>query len=116
VGDPGGVVEAGVEPWAACRREVAEELGLDLPLGGLLVVDWAPGDAVWSDSLNFVFDGGVLEPGALRDVRLPADELAGWRFEPPAVVASRVRPEMARRLAAAVAARGTTYAVNGRKL
>ncbi len=98
---PGGVVEEGEEPWAGCRREVLEELGLPLPLGGLLVVDWAPAGGMWGDSLNLVFDGGVVAPEALRGVRLPPDELAAWRFAPLPVVARHVRPWMARRLAAA---------------
>src|SRR6266481_5320277 len=39
---PGGVVEAEESPHAACRREVAEELGLDRPAGQVLAVDWVP--------------------------------------------------------------------------
>jgi 8-oxo-dGTP pyrophosphatase MutT (NUDIX family) len=37
---PGGTVEAEGSPHAACRREVAEELGLDRPPGRVLAVDW----------------------------------------------------------------------------
>ncbi|WP_208865223.1 NUDIX domain-containing protein [Amycolatopsis rubida] len=37
---PGGLVEDGESPLAACRREVGEELGIDVPVGRLLVVDW----------------------------------------------------------------------------
>jgi 8-oxo-dGTP diphosphatase len=36
---PGGAVEAEESPYAACRREVAEELGLDRPPGRVLAVD-----------------------------------------------------------------------------
>jgi len=36
---PGGAVEKEESPHAACRREVAEELGLDRPPGRVLVVD-----------------------------------------------------------------------------
>jgi 8-oxo-dGTP diphosphatase len=39
---PGGAVEKEESPHAACRREVAEELGLDRPPGRVLVVDWIP--------------------------------------------------------------------------
>ena len=34
---PGGAVEKEESPYAACRREVAEELGLDRPPGRVLV-------------------------------------------------------------------------------
>lgn len=37
-----GAVEAKESPHAACRREVAEELGLDRPVGRVLAVDWVP--------------------------------------------------------------------------
>jgi 8-oxo-dGTP pyrophosphatase MutT (NUDIX family) len=39
---PGGAVEKEESPYAACRREVAEELGLDRSPGRVLVVDWVP--------------------------------------------------------------------------
>ena len=39
---PGGAAEAEESPHAACRREVAEELGLDRALGRVLAVDWVP--------------------------------------------------------------------------
>jgi 8-oxo-dGTP pyrophosphatase MutT (NUDIX family) len=39
---PGGAVEAEESPHAACRREVAEELGMDRPTGPVLAVDWVP--------------------------------------------------------------------------
>ena len=38
----GGAVEAEESPHAACRREVAEELGLDRAPGRVLAVDWVP--------------------------------------------------------------------------
>jgi ADP-ribose pyrophosphatase YjhB (NUDIX family) len=101
---PGGVVEAGEEPLAGCRREVLEELGLALPVGDLLVVDWAPAWGVWGDSVNLLFDGGMLAADALRDVRLQASELRAVHWVPPGEVGARVRPGMARRLVAALAA------------
>jgi 8-oxo-dGTP diphosphatase len=37
---PGGMVEASESPHEAPAREVAEELGIDRPVGRLLCVDW----------------------------------------------------------------------------
>jgi len=36
---PGGLVEIGESVWDACRREVAEETGLDIDLSGILDVN-----------------------------------------------------------------------------
>ncbi len=57
---PGGIAEPDESPYDACRREVLEEVGLDLTIGPMLVVDWDPARGVWHDALAFVFDGGVL--------------------------------------------------------
>ncbi|WP_262379938.1 NUDIX domain-containing protein [Nonomuraea sp. PA05] len=39
---PGGMAENNEPPAAAARREVKEELGLDLEIRSALVVDWVP--------------------------------------------------------------------------
>lgn len=56
---PGGYVEHGESPAAGCRRELAEELGLDRTPVRLLSVDWAPSDKE-GDKLLFLFDCGHL--------------------------------------------------------
>jgi 8-oxo-dGTP pyrophosphatase MutT (NUDIX family) len=98
---PGGGVEPGETPRAACVRELQEELGLALEPGRLLVVDWAPRDGV--DRVLFVFDGGVLAPDA--QISLPADELASWAYVQVDEVPARAAPRLARRIAAALVAR-----------
>ena len=95
---PGGLVEADESPLQACRREVAEELGIELPVHRLLVVDWVPRRGVWPEGLLFVFDGGVLEEHRLADVRLPVDELAAARFVTLDEAREHLRPDMHRRL------------------
>jgi 8-oxo-dGTP diphosphatase len=57
---PGGYVEPGESPKQAARREVREELGINPPLGRLLVVDWAPHPNE-GDKVLFVFSGGELQ-------------------------------------------------------
>jgi 8-oxo-dGTP pyrophosphatase MutT (NUDIX family) len=98
---PGGAAEEGESPMAACRREVAEELGLDLPPGRLLVVDYRePEPGRRGDALRFVFDGGVLRPEQVAAIRLPPDELSAFRFVDPADLDEYVIPVLARRLRA----------------
>ncbi len=97
---PGGAVEADESPHAACRREVAEELGLDRPVGRVLAVDWVPSRPDWPEGLVVMYDGGVLSPAEIAGIRLPEHELASFAFVAPHEVHRRVTPLIARRIAA----------------
>lgn len=98
---PGGIVEADEAPLDACAREVWEELGLDLTIGRLLVVDWKPRHGVWGDIISFVFDGGVLTEDEIVAIKLQPDELRAVHRLAVADIAKRVRPSMHRRIAQA---------------
>jgi hypothetical protein len=39
---------------------VREELGIDLEVGRLLVVDWMPPYLGWDDAIEMIFDGGMV--------------------------------------------------------
>lgn len=56
---PGGMVEASESPHEAAAREIAEQLGIDRPVGRLLCVDWVPPRDPKTDGLMFLFDGGL---------------------------------------------------------
>jgi ADP-ribose pyrophosphatase YjhB (NUDIX family) len=107
---PGGIVEAGEPPSEAARREVAEEVGLELSVGRLLVVDWSPGRGVWSDQIQFVFDGGVMEPGV--EIRPAADELTGFRWLRPEEAENELRPSLYRRIALAMDATNAGHTIH----
>ncbi|MFD7158794.1 NUDIX domain-containing protein [Kribbella sp. NPDC059898] len=95
---PGGIVEYDESPYEACCREVKEEIGLDLEIGRLLVVDWVPAHGPWSDALAFVFDGGVLDAPTLT---LDPTEARAYHFLTLTEAVPHLRPSMARRLTAA---------------
>lgn len=93
---PGGYVERGESPAAACRREIAEELGLDREPAALLSVDWDPSDKE-GDKLLFVFDCGRLGDDSER-IQLASNELDRWEWVALDDLESYVIPRLARRL------------------
>jgi 8-oxo-dGTP diphosphatase len=107
---PGGVCEHGEPPHAGCAREVAEEIGLWLPVGGLLAIDWSqPYGQHARPIMHFVFDGGTLDDGA--DIVLQREELDDFRFTDPAEMASYLAPYGVARVTAALAGRSSGAAV-----
>jgi ADP-ribose pyrophosphatase YjhB (NUDIX family) len=100
---PGGVVEVGESPQLAVSREVAEELGLELPAGRLLLTDWLPPWSGWDDALCLVFDGG-RHPAAVLDTMVREQrEIRAAEFCTPDQVAGRCAEFTARRVSAALA-------------
>ncbi|NKY56943.1 NUDIX domain-containing protein [Nocardia flavorosea] len=102
---PGGYVEPGETPSAACRREVREELGFDRTPGRLLVHDWAPSSGE-GDKILYVFDGGELGAAA-ESIVLQEAELDRWEWVDIGVVDDFVVPRLVRRLRRAHAARSS---------
>jgi 8-oxo-dGTP pyrophosphatase MutT (NUDIX family) len=111
---PGGCVESGESPAAACRRELAEELGLHREPRRLIAVDWAPNDRD-GDKLLFLFDCGVLGDDEHR-IRLGADELDRWEWVSLDHLDDYLIPRLARRVRSAATLDGTTgvYLEHGR--
>jgi 8-oxo-dGTP diphosphatase len=113
---PGGAVEAEESPHAACRREVAEELGLDRPPGRVLAVDWVPSRPERPEGLVVVYDGGVLSEPEIEGIVLADGELAEFEFVARDEVAGLVTPLLARWVAScldAVAAGAVAALENG---
>lgn len=104
---PGGILEDGEPPHEGCAREVREELGLSVPAGPLLAVDWIAAKGLRPKPLvAFIFDGGVLaDPSAIV---LQESELDEFRFVPPPDVPGYLPPHMAVRVASALRARASS--------
>ncbi|MCP9206950.1 NUDIX domain-containing protein [Streptomyces sp. NEAU-Y11] len=103
---PGGMSEANEAPDDTARREIKEELGLDLIRLRPLVIDWVPPHGPWDDQIAFIFDGGTLTHDQAASVRPHDDELSELRFASPAQAADALRGRLRRRFEAALHATG----------
>ncbi|KUJ67763.1 NUDIX hydrolase [Streptomyces albus subsp. albus] len=112
---PGGYIETGESPLAACRREVEEELGITPTIGALLVIDWAPNPGE-GDKVLYIFDGGELSTDTTASIKLASDELLAAEFHPAEDLDQLLIPRLARRVKHAITAHsegGTTYLEHG---
>lgn len=109
---PGGGMADGEYPQETARREVMEELGLELTPGRLLAVDWVPAQVDGRPALaNYLFDGGLIEEDEIsKRIRLQDGELTDWKLAAPAEWDAMLVPHMTRRLHACASAleTGTT--------
>ncbi|MGD0560818.1 MAG: NUDIX hydrolase [Streptosporangiaceae bacterium] len=115
---PGGGMDAGEYPLETAHREIREEIGLDVTLGRLLVIDWVPPRPDGRPALaNFVFNGDALiNSEAQQRIRLQSDELTAWRMAGPQEWDTLLPPHTARRMRAcadALAAGSTFYLEHG---
>ncbi|MGW6235399.1 NUDIX domain-containing protein [Streptomyces sp. NPDC055037] len=99
---PGGMAEANEPPEQAVRRELREELGRDIAVRGLLVVDWVAPHGPWDDQIAFIFDGGTLN--SAEELRPHDEELSEARFVTAHKARELVGARMRHRLDAAVRA------------
>lgn len=115
---PGGVVEHHESPRLGAAREVVEELGVELPIGRLLVADWMPRHLGWDDALELIFDGGVLSDEQIASIRLDQREIADVHWVSAADAAEHLIPLAARRIAliAALGPGETLYTEAGQRI
>lgn len=102
---PGGTIESdqGENPRQGARRETLEEIGLDVPPGALLAVDWIGGTAR-PPLVIYLYDGGVLGEQELGAIRLQEEELDSWRLVEPDDLEQYLYANGARRIRAGLAA------------
>lgn len=96
---PGGMVEFDESPRQGARRECLEELGFDVEIGRLLVIDWVNQGRAAGEGLLFIYATGPVD--ASRIV-LPSEELRSWEWCDREAVLARVQDFKAPRLFAAM--------------
>lgn len=88
-------------PRKAVARECREELGIDVAIGRLLVMDWVPPRRLPDDGLMLLYAAGPIDPS---QIKLPPDELKSWLWCDNEMLAERLSDFMFRRLEAALTA------------
>lgn len=96
---PGGVVDPGESPAVCVAREIEEELGVEVTVGALVVVNWLPPWRGWDDAHLFLFDCGLFE-GQLDPTQFLRREIADAHWVEPGESGPHVAPYTARMLEA----------------
>lgn len=111
---PGGAVEVGEPAPTACARECREELGRDVTIGRLLVVDHQNDGGELGDSIMFVYDGGVIAAEELPQ-RTSDPEVSALVYVDTSDLDAVTIPRLANRIRSALTARdaGTVHELVG---
>jgi 8-oxo-dGTP diphosphatase len=112
---PGGVMEAdGETPWEACRREVAEECGLQAGRGRLACMDFRrprPGNP---GGIRYLFDCGVFRDADLAGIVVQPEEISEYRLAELSTALTLLRKPIRRRVRAAAQGGRLCYLEDGR--
>lgn len=102
---PGGVTEEDESPRMGCARETREEIGLEVSIGRVLCVEYQARSGPKTESLQWVFDGGILSETQISRIRLLDGELGEFRFAGREEALQLLNRSLGRRVAHALAVR-----------
>lgn len=77
---PGGGIDLDESPREAAVREVQEELGLQIEMKQLLVVDYLHKAGERTECIQFLFSGGDLTKEQIDSIRLQDEEISSMKF------------------------------------
>jgi 8-oxo-dGTP diphosphatase len=111
---PGGVMEAdGETPWEACRREVAEECGLDVSTGRLACMDFRRPRPGSPGGIRYLFDCGAFSDASLAGIVVQPEEISEYRLAELSSALTLLRKPIRRRVRAAASGRPPRYLEDG---
>lgn len=79
---PGGATDDNESPLHCAIRETKEEIGLDIFELHLVGIYYAHKKGVFTDSLKFIFSGGILTEQQISEIKLQTEELEKYSFVP----------------------------------
>ncbi|MCJ7623153.1 MAG: NUDIX hydrolase, partial [Anaerolineaceae bacterium] len=77
---PGGITEQNESPKGCCQREVKEEIGLEHEIGKLLAIDYNSRTEQKTESLMFIFYGGILSQIEIAEIQVQSNEISIFGF------------------------------------
>ena len=111
---PGGVMEAdGESPWEACRREVAEECGLDVATGRLVCMDFRRPRPGKPGGVRYLFDCGAFSDTSLARIVVQPEEIAEHRMADLRTALTMLRKPIRLRVRAATGGQALRYLEDG---
>src|SRR5215831_5134241 len=111
---PGGVMEAdGETPWEACRREVAEECGLDVATGRLACMDFRRPRPGSPGGIRYLFDCGAFSDASLAGIVVQPEEISEYQLAELSTALTLLRKPIRRRVRAATRGKWTRYLEDG---
>jgi 8-oxo-dGTP pyrophosphatase MutT (NUDIX family) len=114
---PGGVMEAdGETPWEACRREVAEECGLDVGTGRLVCMDFRRPRPGKPGGIRYLFDCGAFSDASLAGIAVQPEEISEHRIAELSVALTMLRKPIRLRVRAATRGHRPCYLEDGRRV
>ena len=82
---PGGTADEDESPLHCAVRETKEEIGLETPNLQLVGIYYGRRKGFFTDSLKFVFSGGVLTKDQIANITLQTEELEKYEFASPEI-------------------------------
>ena len=78
---PGGIIDANESPREACICEIKKEIGLNISDVRFLCVDYYRNlGNEKGESLQFMFYGGILSESQISNIKIPREEIGGYKF------------------------------------
>lgn len=114
---PGGVIDADESPREAAIREVKEELGLDVHIEKILVMDYLHREGTRTECIQFLFQGPELSASDIANIRLQSEEITAYEFVTFDEALARLGAHASQRLKTVIAKRfHMIYLENGQEL
>lgn len=77
---PGGATDEDESPLHCAVREVNEEIALNIPELKLVGIYYGSAHGFYSDSLKFIFYGGILTNDQIKHIKIQKNEITDCKF------------------------------------